>query len=84
MNKQYHFPRAEYWMWNYCIPLGKFELGPNKYDLGMFVSAGKTSHAIVYGNVPGEYMSGEIMNFNVGVLNQENINRWITFQLDGL
>lgn len=56
------YPSAIDWMWNYCIWLGKFtdSKGYN-YDLGIHIdSDGSYSAAIVDGNTPGDYYSGEL------------------------
>jgi hypothetical protein len=62
MKKSYfYFPQAKEWMWNYCIPLGKFTHKGKRYDLGVHVSEDKEiSGAIVYGDNPGEYYSPDI------------------------
>lgn len=64
-----HYPSAMGWMWDYCIYLGPFvdSLG-RKLDLGVCTSAaailpGEASAAIVYGNDPGDYMSGDLKSF---------------------
>ena len=68
-------------MWNYCIYLGS----DSKYDYGVYISTtGEVSHAIVYDNEPGSYLSGELDYFYGTPVTDENINRWITFQLNGL
>jgi hypothetical protein len=56
------YKNALTWMWNYCIPLGKFTCSEGyDYDLGVFIHPdGKISNATVYGNTPGHYVSGEI------------------------
>lgn len=58
----FYYPNAINWMWNYCIPLGKYiSEGGIKYDLGVCESpTGEVSYAIVYSNNPGDYISGEI------------------------
>lgn len=58
----FYYPNAINWMWNYCIPLGKYETeGGIKFDLGVYESpTGEVSYAIVYSNNPGDYISGEI------------------------
>lgn len=63
-NAPLFYPSAREWMWNYCIYLGPFtdSKGQN-FDLGIFLDSsglGKSA-AIVYGNEPGNYISG---NFN--------------------
>ena len=69
MEKDLFYPLAKVWMWNYCIPLGKFtdSKGTN-YDLGVNIVEdvfdGKpyreVSAAIVCGNTPGDYYSGNL------------------------
>lgn len=62
------YPEADKWMWHYCIFLGKF-VGSDgsEYDLGIHVRTYKdkkyVSAAIVYGNTPGDYISGELDHF---------------------
>jgi hypothetical protein len=68
--EDFYYPSALGWMWNYCHPLGKFtDSKGNKYDLGVFIDMlGKQVvyyNATVYGNTPGEYLSGEIYPSNV-------------------
>jgi len=63
----FNFPDARLWMFNYCLPLGKYThpVTGKKYDLGVY-SAGdnvEVSAAIVYGNEPGNYLSGELDSF---------------------
>lgn len=57
------YPQAREWMWNYCIYLGSFVCEDGtKLDLGIWMNDGERvpSAAIVYGNEPGEYISGEL------------------------
>ena len=59
-NEKY-FPDADEWMWNYCTFLGKFEdKKGQKFDLGILENNGygEWSLAVVYGNNPGDYISG--------------------------
>ena len=56
------FPSADEWMWSYCTFLGKFvdSRGEN-WDLGILIEGdieGQWSAACVYGNEPGNYISG--------------------------
>lgn len=60
------YPEANEWMWDYCTFLGKFtdSKGEN-FDLGILLDRddnkfilGDWSAAIVYGNTPGNYISG--------------------------
>jgi hypothetical protein len=62
-----YYPSAKEWMWDYCIYLGPFSSEDDRnYDLGIFL--GDTilgpSAAIVYGDEPGNYISGELKNVN--------------------
>ena len=62
------YPSAKEWMWNYCIYLGPFtDTEGDNYDLGIFMgdyeSTGKASAAIVYGDTPGNYLSGSLDMF---------------------
>ena len=59
-----YYPSAKEWMWSYCIYLGPFtdSLGHN-YDLGIYLdrdSVFEISDATVYGDEPGQYMSGPL------------------------
>ena len=70
--EDFYYPSALGWMWNYCIPLGKFtDSKADNYDLGVFIDKiGKHTmyyNATVYGNTTGEYFSGEIYPSNVFV-----------------
>jgi len=63
-NKKY-YPSADEWMWDYCTFLGSFEDSKgDKYDLGILLDNGNNSLieewslAVVYGNEPGNYISG--------------------------
>ena len=73
-----NYPSARDWMWNYCIYLGSYTgfVNRQKYDLGIYVNQdGSLSHAIVYGNEPGDYLSGDIDSFKVSHVRCENIRR---------
>lgn len=65
-NVKLHWPEARGWMWDYCVYLGGYthqEKGTN-YDLGVYVDLdGSLSAAIVFGNEPGSYMSGDLNGF---------------------
>ena len=64
-NAPLNYPEAVEWMWNYCIYLGPFTDSEGyKYDLGIFLynNGLPNSAAIVYGNKPGEYLSGDFWN----------------------
>jgi len=60
------YPSAKEWMWDYCIYLGPYTSPDGKnYDLGIHLS-GQTSTpsaAIVYGDTPGNYISGDLKLF---------------------
>lgn len=60
-----HFPSADEWMWDYCTFLGQFtDSSGDNYDLGIVLGSsdriiiGEFSLAVVYGNDPGNYISG--------------------------
>ena len=59
-----YYPSAREWMWNYCIYLGPFtDSKENKYDLGIYINNDsfiEYSNATVYGDEPGNYLSGEL------------------------
>lgn len=60
---QLFYPSAKDWMWNYCTYLGPFVASDgSKYDLGIY----KDAAAIVDGNEPGDYFSGELHVFGFG------------------
>lgn len=57
------YPTAAKWMWDYCTYLGPFVASNGeKFDLGIH----KDSAAIVYGDNPGDYYSGELDIFGKG------------------
>ena len=69
MTEELFYPQAIEWMWNYCIPLGKFtDSKGNNYDLGIHILEDningrpykEISAAIVCSNNPGDYYSGEL------------------------
>ena len=63
---QLFYPSATNWMWNYCIYLGPFVASDgSEYDLGIY----QNSAAIVYGNDPGDYISGDLNIFGLTVDN---------------
>jgi len=72
-----HYPSAREWMWNYCIYLGPFtDSKKANYDLGIFLGDNdEPSLAIVYGNNPGEYISGDINHNSTKESHQETIKR---------
>lgn len=55
------YPSAREWMWDYCVYLGPFTSSEGQnFDLGIFIGDGsRISAAIVYGNEPGNYISGD-------------------------
>jgi hypothetical protein len=57
-----YYPSAKEWMWNYCIYLGPFtDSKGNNYDLGIYINHDsflEYSNATVYGDEPGNYLSG--------------------------
>lgn len=79
------FPQADEWMWNYCHYLGSIELNGDKYDLGIHKSkdVDRYSFAIVYGNDPGDYISGIIYDFK-GNLNPHVIYQFKNNSAQGL
>lgn len=65
-NVKLHWPEARGWMWDYCVYLGGYTHPENKhnYDLGVYINPfGEVSAAIVFGNEPGNYMSGDLEDF---------------------
>jgi hypothetical protein len=55
-------------MWNYCIYLGPFTDSEGKnFDLGVYSTPeiNMISAAIVHGNEPGDYYSGELKDFGL-------------------
>ena len=59
----FFYPEAINWMWDYCLPLGKFTHEGKNYDLGVFVERDTVSAAIVFDNEPGSYLSGYLPRF---------------------
>lgn len=67
-NTKLFYPAARDWMWTYCIYLGHYTDSKGKnYDLGIYVDYyigdREITSAIVYGNEPGQYMSGNLEKF---------------------
>ena len=61
---QLHYPKAINWMWDYCTYLGPFtDSNGDNYDLGFVKSTTGLSAAIVHGNNPGNYFSGNLSMF---------------------
>ena len=66
-----YYPSAKEWMWNYCIYLGPFtDSEGHNYDLGIHIREDKepgsvlhASNASVYGNEPGNYLSGTLKEY---------------------
>ncbi len=57
------YPSALEWMWNYCIYLGPYtDSDGNTFDLGVHLDSDNISAAIVYGDTPGNYISGNLYN----------------------
>ena len=79
------FPEAKEWMWNYCTPLGKYISNTGElYDLGVYINPinKEVSAAIVYGNDPGSYLSGDLnlelftdINYPHNLIYRETIQR---------
>ncbi len=71
------YPEADSWMWNYCHYLGSIQLESGSYDVGIHKSreVDRYSFAIVYGNEPGDYMSGIIYDF------KGNLTQSVIYQL---
>jgi len=61
-NAKLYYPSAREWMWDYCVYLGPYTDGDNRnYDLGIHIDThGDVSAAIVDGNEPGDYYSGNL------------------------
>lgn len=58
--KNFFYPAAMKWMWNYCTPLGKYSDTQGDYDLGIHMdSHGQICEATVCGNQAGNYWSGD-------------------------
>jgi hypothetical protein len=66
----FYYPDGRLSTWTYCLPLGKYThpVTKKKYDLGVYVAGDnvEVSAAIVYGNEPGEYLSGDLYTFSSG------------------
>ena len=64
VNAPLFYPSARDWMWDYCIYLGPFTDSEGKnFDLGVFLGEGRIAAAVVHGNTPGDYYSGELDDF---------------------
>lgn len=60
-NEEKFYPKANEWMWNYCTFLGKFtDSDGQKYDLGVHINEDGLTAAIVDGEEPGDYYSGDL------------------------
>ena len=64
----FFYPEAKDWMWNYCLPLGKFtDSRGRNYDLGVYINDDdvptnmRISAAIVFSNEAGDYYSGSVI-----------------------
>lgn len=66
-NAPLFYPSAKDWMWDYCIYLGPFtDSRGDNFDLGIWMGDGNDySAAIVYGDTPGDYYSGELNKFGL-------------------
>lgn len=67
-----YYPNAINWMWDYCIPLGKWtdeESGDN-YDLGIHIYYIGISAANVYGDNDGSYLSGSLKEFKSDIYHE--------------
>jgi len=63
-NAPLFYPSAREWMWDYCVYLGPYTVDGKNYDLGIFLKKdGEASAAIVYGDTPGNYISGDLSIF---------------------
>jgi len=74
-----YFSDNEIWKSKNCIQLGQFELNGLHYDMGVYIDPIHTnyvSHAIVYGNEPGDYLSGYLSLHVNNEVCKENIQRW--------
>jgi hypothetical protein len=62
-----YYPSAKEWMWTYCIYLGPYtDSKGNNYDLGIYINHDsflEYSNATVYGNEPGNYLSGTLKEY---------------------
>lgn len=82
------YPKAKEWMWNYCHYLGPFtDHNGDTYDLGVHIHPNEEqlSAAIVYGNEPGDYLSGDLNTFDGELydevrrrLKELNLNKLLT------
>jgi hypothetical protein len=75
-----HYPSAKEWMWSYCTYLGPYRHKEHNYDLGVYIHADKSiiSLAIVYGDEPGDYISGNVEYVTASdKVGQETIQRAI-------
>jgi hypothetical protein len=61
-NAPLFYPSAREWMFDYCIYLGPYTSPEgHDYDLGIYLHpSGEISAAIVYGDEPGDYISGDL------------------------
>lgn len=75
--EDFYYPEALEWMWNRCTPLGKFEYGGRKFDLGVHQGPGNQIFAIiVHGPKDGDYLSEPIGRFEDDPLYKETWKRW--------
>jgi len=88
-NVDLNYPSAREWMWDYCMYLGPYtDDKGHKYDLGVWIGGHDTgaSGAIVYGNEPGNYLSGDLLRFTnpiykVVIERLEALNMWPTAKM---
>lgn len=76
----FYYPNAINWMWNYCIPLGKFRRSDGvKFDIGVYKRPDRiVSYAIVYGNHEGSHDTNEIrVTQNLTETEKETIRRYL-------
>jgi len=80
--QQKHYPEAHVWMLNHCVFLGSFTHDHQHYDLGLYLqkeTAGFVrdyiSYAIVYGDNPGDYISGDVYLDSYDAVKVETVRR---------
>jgi len=82
--QQKNYPAANNWMWTYCEWLGSFTHEGKHFDLGLYLANGHSpqiSYDIVYGNVPGEYISGQITLTSNEAVQAETVRRGLLMGL---
>lgn len=70
-----YYPRANEWMWNYCIFFKKYKSKNGRnYDLGIYKEQnGFILCAIVYSNEPGDYNSNDFRRCKEGTEDRDFI-----------